>query len=167
MNVLQIVNENPRRKKCVRTCDVMVAPRALRFLLGEPSKAEADHYRITGEYHFAVTMSSNNKRHIKYVTVHDWEQTTVFSKENPFTVEKFWGVQQPVTLKVSAIGEREAFIVKGYLETSIDYKVIDTDEGEVKKTRRKPKATDDDMTIVGAPEVKHRRKKNDDIMDSN
>lgn len=145
MNLVECINENPRRKKCNRLMDVLVAPRALRFLLGEPKKEGADHYRITGEYHFAVTMSSNNKAHIKYVTIHDWEQTTVFARENGFSVEKFWGIQQPVPLKVSAIGEREALIIKGYLETAIDYKLI---EEEVKKPRKKKDASDSDTMEV-------------------
>jgi hypothetical protein len=133
MKLVELVDENPRRKKCGTLCDVSVAPRALRFLLGEPSRTGADHYRVTGEYHFAVTMSSNNKSHVKYVTVHDWEQTTVFERTNPFTVDKFWGIQQQVPLKVSAMNEREAYIIKGFLETAIDCKIIDDLERKPRK----------------------------------
>jgi hypothetical protein len=114
---IELVDENPRRSECGILCDISIAPGELRSLLGEPSRNGTDNYRITGEYHFAITMSSNNESHVKYATVHDWEQTTVFDSTNQFTIDEFWDLQHQVVLKISAMDESIARIIQGFFDT--------------------------------------------------
>jgi hypothetical protein len=114
------VDQNDRKSKCIHQMECTISPKLLKSFLGEPSKTSVDHFRVTGEYTFAVNMFLG-KASVKYVTISDHEQTSVFGGSTLPTVEQFWKLRDPVNFRVYAQTEREAFIVKCYLENACKF----------------------------------------------